>query len=48
MLGPLLFALHINDIKFLGNGNEINLFADDTRVNPFELTLFMRQKLMRK
>ena len=30
VLGPLLFTLYINDLKFLAENNEINLFADDT------------------
>ena len=32
VLGPLLFALYINDIKSLSNEIEINLFADDTNI----------------
>ena len=30
VLGPLLFSLYINDIKFLAQTYEIKLFADDT------------------
>ena len=32
VLGPLLFNLYINDIKYTLNDNEVNLFADDANI----------------
>lgn len=38
ILGPLLFALYINDLESLSNDVEINLFADDTAIFCSEST----------